>query len=248
MKTGRLNLLDTIRGITLVSMILYHGAWDLVYLAGIDWPWYHSRGAFCWQQSICWTFILLSGYCIPLSVHRWKRALTVFGAGLLVTAVTVLLLPEERVVFGVLTFLGSAMLLMALTAKYLEKLPDAVCMAACFVLFLALRHINEGYLTLMPGHIAVLPQSLYRGLFMTWLGFTQRGFYSTDYFSMLPWIFLFLTGFYGALLCRRRGLWEKPFMHAGIAPFAWMGRHSLMIYLLHQPVLYVIVLLISYIR
>jgi len=229
-------------------MILYHGAWDLVYLAGIDWPWYHSRGAFCWQQSICWTFILLSGYCIPLSVHRWKRGLTVFGAGMLVSAVTILLLPEDRVVFGVLTFLGSAMLLMALTARYLELLPDIVFMLLSFVLFLIFRNVNAGYLTLIPGRIAALPQSLYRGLFMTWLGFPERGFFSTDYFSMLPWIFLFLTGFYGALLCRRKGIWAKKVMHAGIAPFAWMGRHSLLIYLLHQPVLYLMVLLLQLIR
>ena len=39
---GRLQLLDVIRGITLLSMIAYHGSWDLVYLAGVDWPWYHS--------------------------------------------------------------------------------------------------------------------------------------------------------------------------------------------------------------
>ena len=59
---GRLQLLDVIRGITLLSMIAYHGSWDLVYLAGVNWPWYHSKEAFLWQQSICWTFILLSGY------------------------------------------------------------------------------------------------------------------------------------------------------------------------------------------
>ena len=97
---GRLSLLDTLRGITLMSMILYHAAWDAVYLLGIQWEWYHGTGAFIWQQSICWTFILLSGFCLPLGRHPMRRGVEVFGAGLLVTAVTVLVIPENRVVFG----------------------------------------------------------------------------------------------------------------------------------------------------
>ena len=54
--------IDTVRGAALVSMIAYHACWDLVYLCGADWPWYGSFWAYVWQQSICWTFILLSGY------------------------------------------------------------------------------------------------------------------------------------------------------------------------------------------
>lgn len=63
---SRLYGLDTLRGLTLVSMIAYHACWDLVWIAGMDWDWYRGQGAFFWQQSICWTFILLSGYCWSL--------------------------------------------------------------------------------------------------------------------------------------------------------------------------------------
>ena len=76
--------LDHLRGATLVSMILYHGCWDLVYLLGFDWEWYKGTGAWIWQQSICWTFIVLSGYCWSLGRHHLKRGLMTFGAGLLV--------------------------------------------------------------------------------------------------------------------------------------------------------------------
>ena len=48
----RLQLPDTIRGIVLVSMIAYHATWNLVYIYGMDWSWYHSYGAYIWQQSI----------------------------------------------------------------------------------------------------------------------------------------------------------------------------------------------------
>ncbi|MBQ9644441.1 MAG: DUF1624 domain-containing protein, partial [Lachnospiraceae bacterium] len=43
--TRRYHLLDGIRGITLISMILYHAAWDAVYLLGADWPWYQGTAA-----------------------------------------------------------------------------------------------------------------------------------------------------------------------------------------------------------
>ena len=111
-RSGRLALLDCIRGITLISMILYHACWDAVYIVGADWPWYLSRGSYIWQQSICWTFIFLSGFCIPFSGKLLKRGLMVFSAGALVMLVTNILLPEDRVVFGVLTLIGSCMLMM----------------------------------------------------------------------------------------------------------------------------------------
>ena len=59
----RSGTLDSLRGLTLVSMMAYHACWDLVYLYGMPWDWYRSFWAYAWQQSICCTFILLSGYC-----------------------------------------------------------------------------------------------------------------------------------------------------------------------------------------
>ena len=72
---------DTLRGLTLVSMMFYHACWDLAYIFGMDWGWYASFGSYLWQQSICWTFILLSGFCWSLGRHRLKRGLMAFGGG-----------------------------------------------------------------------------------------------------------------------------------------------------------------------
>ena len=108
--SGRYALLDELRGLDLVSMMLYHGCWDLVNLFGIQANWYYGLPGHLWQQSICWVFILLSGFCVQLGHHTLRRGAQVFGAGALVTAVTLLFMPEDRVVFGVLTLLGSAML------------------------------------------------------------------------------------------------------------------------------------------
>jgi len=62
----RCALLDELRGLDLISMMLYHGMWDLVYLFGVRAPWYGSWQGELWQQSIRWVFILLSGFCLPL--------------------------------------------------------------------------------------------------------------------------------------------------------------------------------------
>ena len=144
--SGRYALLDTIRGVTLLSMIAFHGAWDLVYIYGVDWPFYRGPYAYIWQQSICWTFIFLSGFCANLGKKHLKRGLMVFGGGLLVTIVTLVAMPENRVVFGVLTLLGSCMLLVALTERFLQKLPAGVGLLSSVVLFFLTRNVNNGFL------------------------------------------------------------------------------------------------------
>lgn len=111
MKPNRSGTLDTLRGLTLLSMMAYHSCWDLVYLRGLPWSWYHGFWAYVWQQSICCTFILLSGYCWQMGRHPLRRGLMSFGGGLAVSLVTALAMPEDPVRFGVLTFLGTAMLL-----------------------------------------------------------------------------------------------------------------------------------------
>ena len=123
---NRYALLDELRGLDLISMMCYHGLWDVVFLFGVQLPWYTGMPGHLWQQSICWVFILLSGFCLPMGHHPYKRGALVFGAGALVTAVTVLFMPEDVVLFGVLTLLGSAMVITALLEKALRKIPPAV--------------------------------------------------------------------------------------------------------------------------
>lgn len=241
----RLHLLDTIRGITLISMIAYHTAWDLVYIAGINWPWYHSRGAYVWQQSICWTFILLSGLCNVLSVHKWRRGLLVFASGLLVTAATLVFLPEDRVIFGVLTLIGSAMLIFALIGPGLKNVPPSAGILVCALLFYVFRPVNDGLLQLWPGKQIPLPSGLYHGMTATYFGFMDPTFYSTDYFSILPWIFLYGTGVFLGRFLNRRGLLRTGFFRLNIPPLSFLGRHSLLIYLLHQPVIYMVIVLLT---
>lgn len=237
MSNKRYLILDEIRGLALLNMIVYHACWDLVYIFGIDWSWYRSDAAHIWQQGICWTFIFLSGFCLPLGKRKLRRGLTVFAGGLVITAVTLLFMYDDRVIFGVLTLIGSSMLLTALAEPLLKKCPPAPGFAFSFLLFLLTKNVNGGTLGFGNFNLLALPRVLYRNLFTTWLGFQAPGFYSTDYFSLIPWFFLFLAGFYLYALAEGKG-WLRYLTTGRLKPLQLLGQHSLPIYMAHQVVLY----------
>lgn len=82
----------------------------------------------------------------------------------------------------------------------------------------------------------LLPRGLYANCFTAYLGFYPLGFFSTDYFPLLPWLFLFWAGFYLYHLIGRERM--KPLRRLVCPPLGWLGRHSLVLYLLHQPVIF----------
>ncbi len=232
---NRCHLLDCIRGLTVLNMIAFHGIWDLVYIFGVNWNWYHGQGAYLWQQCICWSFILLSGFCSGMSRHLLRRGLTVFGLGAFITLFTALFMPEDLILFGVLTLIGSCMLIMHLIRNQIQKIPAVPGMLISFLLFGFTKHIDDGFFGFFSHKLFTLPEFLYRNYLTAYFGFPQRGFYSTDYFSLLPWIFLFLTGFF---IYQAFGEKILSIKWKGIGFLNFIGRHALETYALHQPVIY----------
>ncbi|MBO5590332.1 MAG: DUF1624 domain-containing protein [Acidaminococcaceae bacterium] len=262
----RYRLLDTARGFSLVSMILFHACWDLVYLFGYDWPWFVKTQGYLWQQSICWMFILVSGFCMGLKEERapqserqqglteenrmlragCKRGLKVLAAAILITVATLLFSPETKIVFGVLFFLGVSMILTETLRPTLWKISPKIGMLCSGFLFFVLRNINEGSLGFENMVLCRLPDFLYeQGMLATFFGLRDKSFSSADYFSLFPWYFLFLEGFFLCRsLLRNHAAGEQPglprlFMR-GNSALAAVGRHSLLIYLLHQPIILLI--------
>ena len=142
----RYHILDEIRGITLCSMILYHAVWDLVYMFGRDWAWYRSDFAYIWQQSICWSFILLSGFCFSLGKKKWKRGMVVFLAGVVISLVTEIFMPANRIRFGVLTLLGSSMLIMAAVESLHDRqCKTKICILLSFLMFALTKQLRLRY-------------------------------------------------------------------------------------------------------
>lgn len=240
----RLRALDLLRGLNLLSMIAYHAAYDLVYLYGADLPGYQGLPGYLWQQSICWLFIFLSGFCFCLGRfhggRRIRRGLLLSACGLVITAVTLLVMPQSRVIMGVLSFFGLAVLITIPLYPLFCRLPASAGLAVCLLLFFCTRDVSSGYLGFESLRLCALPKLLYQGVLPMILGFPWPGFFSTDYFPLLPWIFLFWSGFFTfRLLSGKRGVrkWPELFTRRLCAPLEFIGRHTLPIYMLHQPAL-----------
>lgn len=242
-KNIRYHVLDELRGFLILNMIVYHMLWDLVYLYGVSIEWYQGYWGFLWQQWGCHFFILLSGFCWQMGKKHLKRGMLVFGAGFFITVITLLILPGSRVIFGVLTFTGSAMLFMIPVSKLLDKLHSGIGIAVTFLLFIFSHSVNSGYLGIGKLVCIQLPKNWYSNLFSTYLGFPEKEFWSTDYFSIFPWIFLYIIGYFGySILKRKEWLgWAKK----GICPpLGFLGRNSLVFYMIHQPIIYGVCLLV----
>ena len=243
---GRLHFIDEYRGFVVLNMIAYHAIWDLVYMFGVNWEWYKSDIGFIWQQWICWSFILVSGFCWQMGKHPLKRGMLVYAGGMLISLVTILFMPQSKIMFGILTFLGSAMLLMLPLHLICRKIQPVAGAMSSFFLFVFSYPVNRGYLGFGEIECIRLPQAWYANGFTTYLGFDEPFFYSTDYFSIFPWIFLFLTGYfcYGIVFHRKPkcGIENCPLVLAlqksVCPPFGWIGKNALLIYMLHQPVVY----------
>lgn len=237
MNRKRYAVLDAIRGVALLNMIVYHALWDLVFLFGFDLQWYRSEAIYIWQQIICCTFICLSGFCQPLGKQRLKRGVTVYLAGLAVSATTMSVTPENPIIMGILTLIGTCMLLTVLLEPLLKRCRPVIGLIVSTALFFLTRNIGNGYLGVSSLELLKLPDSWYCNIVTAYLGLPPEDFYSADYFPIIPWIFLFAAGYFLFLL-----LGSKDFMysleHSRIRPIEWCGRRSLGIYVIHQPVLY----------
>ena len=245
----RYRLLDTLRGFSLVSMILYHTCWNLVNMYGYDWPWFIKTEGYLWQQSICWLFIFISGFCMGLkrdektTASACKRGLTVMACGILVTVATLIFAPHAKIIFGVLFFLGLSIMLTAWLRPLLSKIPAKAGLLCSTVLLFIFRNINDGNLGFENIILYRLPDYLYeQGMLGTFLGLQDKNFSSADYFSFIPWYFLFIKGYFICLnILKRReakSLTGLPdVFHKGIPALEILGRHSLLVYMLHQPVI-----------
>lgn len=245
MQGKRYNGLDCLRGVVLISMILFHTTWDLVYLFGREWEWFQTGVARLWQQSICWSFILLSGFCWHFGKRPLKRGLIVLVSGAVITIVTKLFMPTGVVFFGVLTLLGSCMLLMIPLNKMLKRWNPVLGALLFFVAFVVTRNVNYGYLGFEQWNWLSLPKQWYANWITTYFGFMHPGFFSTDYFSLIPWLFLFITGYY-LMLIFEKFQWLDMLRVPKCSWLEWLGRHSLVIYMLHQPVVYGVLLLLHF--
>ena len=223
--------LDAARGIALIGMIGIHLIYDLVDLFGVI-PWQQPVWYLTFKNNYGLLFLVISGISVTLGRRCVKRGLQVFCCGFLCTAATAgmyLAGMADRsilIYFGVLHCLGACMMLWPL----FRRLPSPALVVLGLGMVAAglyLRTVAFSFPWLMP------------------VGFAPCGFASSDYFPLLPNLGYFLLGtaLGRKLYADKEG--RFPVKKVPTPFLCWCGRHSLMIYLIHQPVLAAAVALIA---
>ena len=232
--TSRVHGLDLLRGAAILLMVIYHGLFSLVYIFGADLDWFrdpifNNLGA----PLIGGTFTLISGISSRYSRASWKRGLKVLGWGLVMTAATAIAVPELIIQFGILHLMGSCMILIALLKPLLDKVPRSIGVVLSTLLFALTYNLPHGGWLGIKGLFSLKITTTNPYLFP--FGLLTPSFYSSDYFSLMPWLFLFWCGFYAY------GIWGQKVLAVkwqGIFVLNIIGRYALVIYVLHQPVVY----------
>lgn len=227
--------IDFLRGAAIVAMVTFHALWDLDFLGLLEIDLY-SWPSLLFPLSIGTTFLFVVGVSLTLShwkrggrsrCHMMARGTKIFLLGMLISVFTFLVLGNRMVVFGVLHCIGISVML---------AYP-----------FLRFRSLN-----LVLGVLLVLAGVIVSGIhvdqpYLLWMGLRPSGFQTVDYYPLLPWFGVVLVGvFVGNTFYRnyRRRISLPDLSHLPpVRSLCWLGRHSLMIYLVHQPLLFGMLLL-----
>ena len=237
---SRLWEIDCARGIAILMMVLFHTIFDLSFFSvyPVDvaygfWRYFAYATASLFLIIVGISLVVshasaatkLSGF--PLARKYLLRGAGIFLLGLLVTLATWAYLHEGYVIFGILHLIGVSVMLSPLffRLKKLNILVGFVC-------------IGTGYLVSgLAGPAYLLP-----------LGIVPAGFSSVDYTPFFPWFGMVLIGMgLGEVLyadgVRRFSL--RPLPDLLVTPLSFLGRHSLVIYLVHQPVIILLLGLVT---
>lgn len=239
----RYNLLDSLRGFAILEMLVFHLCFDLNVLGGanVDWPWLPK--IVVWQQQIVYLFIFVSGMSCALMkpTKHFQRGIFLNLLGLIITAATLFFIPAQPIHYGVLTFIGSALLLTFIVedkGSILSKLENSIgsitCMFLCIALVILTYSLKTGELRIFGKVIANWPSWPYERNW-AWLGCPAESFFSSDYVPILPHIFAFWLGwFYLRYLMSHNARQLLVTIHPLLNS---LGKRSLLIYFVHQPVL-----------
>ncbi len=231
----RLVLLDLLRGVGILFVMWYHLIYDLEEFYGVC-GFIFSDWMNVFRDCMVMMLVLISGICCRFSRNNLKRGFICLAAAMCLTLVTYFVNPSAYIRFGVLHMFGASMLLYGILQPLLKKdRPYAAIPLFCaFLLFFPL---SFGALGIYRAALIELPQALYQTPFLFWLGLPNESFVSTDYYPLLPWTLLFFCGAVLGETVKKLPDWAY---RERFKPLSMIGRHTLLLYLLHQPVYYAV--------
>lgn len=243
-KNKRICMLDELRGIAIIAMVVYHTIYSMAFIFNLDFSYSLLWQAQIFQPFIPILFISLCGVSCSFSRNNLKRGTLVFAIAISITIVTAVFMPSVTIIFGILHFLGISLILYSIAEKLLDKIPTNIGMVIFLILFIVAYNIPKGYIGFKPLIYFELPTQLYSFYPLFILGFPTPDFTSGDYFPLIPNIFLLLFGIYIGKLIKEKGV--PSFMYKKLCPpLDFLGRHSLVIYVIHQPIIIGVLYLVT---
>jgi uncharacterized membrane protein len=227
-KSERFIEIDLLRGIAIALMVAFHLLWDLDYygLSPLDKHIY-------WYSTICPVlFFSIVGISLMLSArHKTKNQLILRGAiilaiGIIISEISKLIIPDRPVTFGVLHCIGLSMIIGAFFVN--NKKTIQVYAASVFI---ALGWFMELWQVQSPNILQLA------------IGIHQANLWQStvDYFPMFPWFGIVLMGMAVGNVLYKDGKRQFPFpdlsKYVPARFMSWVGKHSLAIYLAHQPII-----------
>jgi len=241
----RIHLIDEVRGLCVFCMVVFHALYTAFYIFDFTFAKKWIELFTPAEPFFAGVFIFISGICVQLSKNAFRRGLILLATAMGLTGVMVLATLidiHEPIWFGVLHLLAVSMLLFAALRKFIDKCPPFFMAILMAVLFLIAYRIELGYLLLFQK--VQLPEQWYSTSFLFPIGLVNYQLRFSDYFPIFPWTFLFFTGvFTGAYA--KRGRFPEFMYKSRIKGLSFIGRYALLIYLLHQPCIYLLFLLIG---
>lgn len=224
----RIAALDLARGAALGAMALFHLVFDLELFGLLPQGTSMHPGWRGLALATAGSFLFLAGASLWLAHGAgidwrgfWRRFAKVAGAALLITAATAIAMPDVFIFFGILHAIAAASLLGLSMLRLPALLLGGIAVA-----------------------VLILPQALrlpaLDAPWFWWTGLQAAPLRSLDYVPLFPWFAPFLLGLAMAKVMTRRGPWARLAAWVpprALAPLAWAGRHSLLLYLVHQPIL-----------
>ncbi len=238
-KKDRIALLDEVRGLCVVLMVVYHGLFTLGYYVDLAF----CRRLFFFFMPVepffAGVFIFLCGLCCTLSRNNLKRGLLLLAVAVGVSAVMAVGFPENAIWFGVLHLLATCILLYAVLHRMIARVPGWLGAAACAVLLLLCWHLPvqyaNGFFGIRGFWEVPVPYRMVQCQWLYPLGLGRIPGEQGDYFPLFPWVFCFFGGSFSGKYVHRLPTALKR-LH--LPPLAFVGRHALLIYVAHQPIIY----------